>query len=119
MFQIDPSARIPIYEQIINNVIKMASLGVLKPGDKLPPVRILAQDLGINPNTAAKAYRDLENKGYIYSTVGRGSFLSEQATQNFAQKQMAVDKFTEACREAVTYGATKEELVAIITKITG
>ncbi len=119
MFQIDPSSRIPIYEQIINNVIKMASLGVLKPGDKLPPVRILASDLGINPNTAAKAYRDLEAKGYIYSTVGRGSFLSEQATQNFAQKQLAVEKFTDACREAVTFGTTSEELIAIIKKITG
>ena len=119
MFQIDPSTRIPIYEQIINNVIKMASLGVLKPGDKLPPVRILASELGINPNTAAKAYRDLEAKGYIYSTVGRGSFLSEQATQNFAQKELAVDKFKAAAREGVTYASTRDELVAIIDKIIG
>ena len=74
MFQIDPSTRIPIYEQIINNVIKMASLGVLKPGDKLPPVRILASELGINPNTAAKAYRPRGKGIYIFHRRQRQLF---------------------------------------------
>ena len=73
MFQIDFSARIPIYEQLYYNVIKLASAGVIKPGDKLPPVRVIAAELGINPNTAAKAYRELEQDGYIFSSVGRGS----------------------------------------------
>ena len=64
MFQIDFASRVPIYEQLVQNIIKLASAGVIKSGDKLPPVRTLASQLGINPNTAAKAYGILESEGY-------------------------------------------------------
>ena len=117
MFQIDPSSQHPIYEQIINNVIKLASLGVLKPGDRLPPVRVLASQLGINPNTVAKAYRELDAQGYLCSTVGRGSFLSEKANQSSAQKDLAIKQFSGACREAVSLGATKEELIKELERV--
>ena len=83
MFQIDFASRVPIYEQLCTNIIKLASAGVFKSGDKLPPVRILASQLGINPNTVAKAYRELESQGYIFSTVGRGSFLTDKLTENW------------------------------------
>lgn len=56
MIQIDLTSRVPIYEQICTNIIRLASAGVLKPGDKLLPVRSLVSELGINPNTVAKAY---------------------------------------------------------------
>ena len=62
MIQIDLTSRVPIYEQICTNIIRLASAGVLKPGDKLLPVRSLASELGINPNTVAKAYKLLENE---------------------------------------------------------
>lgn len=65
MIQIDLTSRVPIYEQICTNIIRLASAGVLNPGDKLLPVRSLASELGINPNTVAKAYKLLENDGYI------------------------------------------------------
>ena len=67
MIQIDLTSRVPIYEQICTNIIRLASAGVLNPGDKLLPVRSLASELGINPNTVAKAYKLLENDGYIVS----------------------------------------------------
>ena len=85
MFQINPASRIPLYEQIYNNIIKLASAGVMNPKDKLPAVRTLATQLGINPNTVAKAYRQLENDGYIYSTVGVGSFLSDKLSKGSAR----------------------------------
>ncbi|MBR1481385.1 MAG: GntR family transcriptional regulator [Ruminococcus sp.] len=117
MFQIDFAAREPIYEQLYNDVIKLAASGVIKPGDKLPPVRVVAADLGINPNTAAKAYRELENEGYIYSSVGRGSFLTDKLSENSAQKRLITDAFRNAVMEANAFGAEKEELLRILEEV--
>lgn len=114
MFQIDFASRVPIYEQLCTNIIKLASAGVFKSGDKLPPVRILASQLGINPNTVAKAYRELESQGYIFSTVGRGSFLTDKLTENCAQKMLAIDNFKEATKNAYLFGVSKEEMTKII-----
>lgn len=114
MFQIDFASRVPIYEQLCTNIIKLASAGVFKSGDKLPPVRILASQLGINPNTVAKAYRELESQGYIFSTVGRGSFLTDKLTENCAQKMLAIDNFKEATKNAYLFGVSKEEMTEII-----
>ncbi|MDD6988963.1 GntR family transcriptional regulator [Ruminococcus sp.] len=114
MFQIDFASRVPIYEQLCTNIIKLASAGVFKSGDKLPPVRILASQLGINPNTVAKAYRELESQGYIFSTVGRGSFLTDKLTENCAQKMLAIDNFKAATKNAYLFGVSKEEMTEII-----
>ena len=114
MFQIDFSAREPIYEQLMTSVIKLAAAGVLQPGDKLPPVRVIAAELGINPNTAAKAYRALENQGYIFSSVGRGSFLTDKLAKDSAQKRLMLDAFRTACLDACTIGADKAEHAAIL-----
>lgn len=114
MFQIDFASRVPIYEQLCTNIIKLASAGVFKSGDKLPPVRILASQLGINPNTVAKAYRELESQGYIFSTVGRGSFLTDKLTENCARKMLALDNFKEATKNACLFGVSKEEMTEII-----
>ncbi len=114
MFQIDFASRVPIYEQLCTNIIKLASAGVIRSGDKLPPVRILASQLGINPNTVAKAYRQLENDGYIFSTVGRGSFLTDKLSENSAQKMLAYNKFKEATKNAYLFGISKEEILQII-----
>lgn len=116
MFQIDFAARVPIYEQLYNNVIKLASAGVIKPGDKLPPVRIIAEQLGINPNTAAKAYRELENDGYIYSSVGRGSYLTDKLSENSAHKHLALEAFKKAAADANRFGVPKETLLEEIEK---
>lgn len=114
MFQIDFASRIPIYEQLVTNIIKLASAGVIKSGDKLPPVRILASQLGVNPNTVAKAYRVLESYGYIFSTVGRGSFLTDKLSESSAQKMMALDEFKKAVEKANLFGISKDELFNII-----
>ena len=64
MFQINTASGVPIYEQLIHNVTRLTDSGVLKPHDRLPSVRSLAVELGINPNTVAKAYRELETRGF-------------------------------------------------------
>ncbi|MCQ2514881.1 MAG: GntR family transcriptional regulator [Ruminococcus sp.] len=116
MFQIDFASRVPIYEQIVDSVIKLSSAGVLRAGDKIPPVRTLAAQLGINPNTVAKAYRILEEKGYIYSTVGRGSFVSENLDEKTAKKFVALNDFRSAVLKAKMFGATISELYSISKK---
>ena len=117
MFQIDFSSRTPIYEQLYYNVIKLASAGVIKPGDKLPPVRVIAAQLGINPNTAAKAYRELEQDGYIFSSVGRGSYLTDKLDEHSAQKAMVINEFKTAAKNAVNFGADKEKLIEIVEEM--
>lgn len=114
MFQVDFSSRTPIYEQLCYNVIKLASAGVIKPGDRLPPVRTVAAQLGINPNTAAKAYRELEQNGYIYCSVGRGTYLTDKLDEHSAQKAMILNEFTEAAKNAAAFGADKNALLQIV-----
>lgn len=116
MLQVNFASRVPIYEQIVRGFISLASAGVMKSGDKLPPVRTLAEELGINPNTVAKAYRELEKDGYIYSSVGRGSFLTDKL-EDSAQKMLVLDKFEKTTSEAHMYGAKREELIEIIDSI--
>ena len=90
MFSVDFMARKPLYEQIYLSTVNLISHGVLAPNEKLPPIRSVASELGINPNTVTKAYQMLEKDGYIYSTVGRGSFVSPN-----------VDKFEEKKKNAL------------------
>ena len=77
MFTIDYKSRVPLYQQIVDNVEKLTLRGLLLPEQQLPSVRALAVELSINPNTIAKAYGELEAKGLIYSLPGRGSFVAE------------------------------------------
>ena len=114
MFTIDLTSRKPIYEQLYNNVVRLISAGVLKPDDKLPPVRMLATELSVNPNTVSKAYKLLEADGYICSAVGKGSFVSPDLSVQNAEKQLALEKVDAKVKSAVALGATKEELLAII-----
>lgn len=117
MFQLDLAARVPIYDQIINNVIKLTENGVLKPHDKLPAVRTLAVQLGINPNTVAKAYKQLEALGYTYSVAGKGSFVNERPTGLTDAQCEAVKQFKTATRLACREHVPKQRLLEEIEKL--
>lgn len=114
MFTLNFQSREPIYEQLYNNVVRLASLGVLQPEEQLPPVRSLATQLGVNTNTVSKAYQLLERDGIIYSAVGRGSFVSSGVTAASLQRATALDELTKAIRKACDIGITKEELKRVI-----
>ena len=77
MFLINLQGKDSIYEQIRSQIEKFIKSGILKPDDKLPSVRSLAEDLGINPNTVMKAYQELEKNGYIYTVNKKGVFVSK------------------------------------------
>lgn len=81
MIYIDYRDKRPIYEQIVEQIERLASSGGLHPGEKLPSVRKLAMTLSINPNTIAKAYTLLEERGILYSRPGMGNFITEDLEQ--------------------------------------
>ncbi len=78
-FQVESGARAPIYAQIVAQVEQAIARGELRVGDRLPPVRRLAEELVVNPNTVAKAYRQMERDGLVVTRTGAGTFVSDPA----------------------------------------
>src|SRR6185369_15189276 len=75
----NPSSGVPIYLQLMEQVKHAIETGALRPGDQLPGIRPLAEELVINPNTVAKVYRELEHEGVIELRHGAGAFVSPNA----------------------------------------
>jgi GntR family transcriptional regulator len=76
LFRSNPSSGVPIYLQLMEQVKHAVETGALRPGEQLPGIRPLAEELVINPNTVAKAYRELEHDGVIELRHGAGAFVS-------------------------------------------
>jgi GntR family transcriptional regulator len=76
LFRPNPASGVPIYLQLMEQVKHAIETGALRPGEQLPGIRPLAEDLVINPNTVAKAYRELEHEGIIELRHGAGAFVS-------------------------------------------
>ena len=70
----------PVYRQIVYQIKHLIAVGRLAPDDELPPVRVLAQQLVINPNTVARAYRELEHEGIVYKRRGAGTYVSSEGS---------------------------------------
>ncbi|WP_261129272.1 GntR family transcriptional regulator [Bacillus sp. Marseille-Q3570] len=118
MFDLDVRSRKPIYEQLVDKFKVLIINDVMKTDEQLPSVRVLAQQLTINPNTIQKAYRELESQGYIYSIKGKGSFVSETEHAVNSEKLAKVKTaFKELVSEALYLGMTAEELQKYITEI--
>src|ERR671936_760610 len=79
LFRPSPSSGVPIYLQLMQQIRHGIETGALRPGDQLPGIRPLAEELVINPNTVAKAYRELEHEGIIELRHGAGAFVSANA----------------------------------------
>jgi GntR family transcriptional regulator len=77
-FQLDLASGVPVYRQIIDQVLGGLAAGVLESGAQLPTVRQVAVDLTINPNTVSRAYRELEIRGVLETQQGTGTFISRQ-----------------------------------------
>lgn len=75
----NPSSGVPIYLQLMEQVKHAIETGALRPGEQLPSIRPLAEELVMNPNTVAKAYRELEHEGVIELRQGAGAFVSNKA----------------------------------------
>jgi GntR family transcriptional regulator len=84
--QLDFHSGLPIYTQIVNQVQSQLANGILKPGDQLPTVRALAQELRVNFNTVARAYRILDEARIISTQQGRGTYITEILLPYVAEK---------------------------------
>ena len=77
-FRLDLASGMPVYRQIIDQVLGGIAAGTLEPGAQLPTVRQVAVDLAINPNTVSRAYRELEIRGVLETQQGTGTFVGRQ-----------------------------------------
>ena len=98
----------PIYAQIMDGLRQQIAAGVLQPGDKLPSVRELATELAINPNTIQRAYRELEQSGFIATVAGKGCFVCAAPTDPNAELLESFDRIADALLSA---GMTRKELI--------
>ena len=101
----------PIYEQVKDGIRKLAYSGMLGPDDKLPSVRELAMKLAINPNTISRAYKELEQEGFIYTVTGRGTFINQEFDLNDSRKEELWQQFDKAAKELLGLSVTTQELV--------
>ena len=100
----------PIYTQICDGIRQQILTGVLRQGDKLPSVRDLATQLTINPNTIQRAYRELEQQGWIASVAGKGCFVSGANTGWDRERQMLTQEFDKLVEQLLALGMTRQEL---------
>jgi GntR family transcriptional regulator len=113
---VDPRSGVPIYLQIIEQIKRSVALGVLEGGEQLPTVKQLAIDLTVNPNTVARAYRELERDRVIETAPGRGSFVRTDGvaqSPKVAAADVARDAFNVALREAKSVGLSLEDVRGI------
>ena len=78
VFRLDTHSGVPPYLQLVQQVRQAVLLGFLRPGDRLPLIREVVEDLAINPNTVAKAYRQMEQENLVTGRPGQGTFVDEQ-----------------------------------------
>jgi len=79
VIRVDATSYVPIYEQIKRGIVRLVATRRLKVGEPLPSIRDLAAEIIVNPNTVARAYRELEQDGVVSTQKGRGSFIAERA----------------------------------------
>ena len=104
----------PIYIQIIDSFRRQIRGGILQEGDKLPSVRELAAELAINPNTIQRAYRDLEQQGWIATVSGKGCFVCDKTPAR--ERQPLLTQFDQAAAALLDLGMTRQELIARLEK---
>ena len=112
-FGLDLHSGVPVYRQIIDQVVGGIAASALAGGDQLPTVRQLAVDLAINPNTVIRAYRELEIRGVLETQQGTGTFVSHQTVQrDGTERQRRLNQLAgEIAARAGSEGFTVEELI--------
>ena len=116
MFSVSVSNREPIYTQLEKNIIRYINLGVYEKNSMLPSVRALACELGINPNTVSKAYKNLEANGVVYTVAGKGVFVKGDSMLTNIHK-MAADEIKNVLKDAKNPGVEKTEVISIINEV--
>jgi len=116
-FHLDPRSGVATYLQIVQQVKEALRLGTIAVGDQLPTVREVVADLAINPNTVAKAYRDLEREGLVVARQGRGTFVAATlgpttSLRHYDALRVELERWLEAAHDA---GLDEESIRALIS----
>jgi len=116
-FHLDPQSGVATYLQIVRQVKDALRLGTLDVGDQLPTVREVVADLAVNPNTVAKAYRDLEREGLVIAQQGRGTFIASTLAhasllEYHAELRQELERWLESASRA---GLDEESIRALIS----
>ena len=104
----------PIYEQVKEGFRQLILSGALAADEKMPSVRELAAGLAINPNTIQRAYRELEQEGYICSVPGRGSFVLERSGAAAVRRKELLAKLEELVKQLRMLGMSEDEILHYI-----
>ncbi len=112
MIKIEAASFVPIYEQIKKEIKRNISLVIFKAHESLPSIRDLASELIINPNTVARAYRELEKEGFIYTKKGKGCYVSDISSSLIKKERMEILNkiFDEAIRETKDFNLELNEI---------
>jgi GntR family transcriptional regulator len=117
-FRLDARSGVPTYLQLVNQVRQAILLGYLQPGDQLPTVRQVAADLTINPNTVAKAYRELEREGLAAARSGQGTFIQTTTASadpaTYARLRRVLRRWV---HEAHAAGLDHERVAAVMASV--
>ncbi|GAA4831522.1 GntR family transcriptional regulator [Luteimicrobium xylanilyticum] len=109
--EVDPSSSTPPFEQLRGQVVAHVEAGRLAPGDKLPPIRGLAADLGLAAGTVARAYRELEADGVVVTRRRAGTVVADSAVAVTTRVRRAADDLAAVAREAGLDDAAVVEMV--------
>lgn len=113
---IDNTSKTPIYEQIVNQIKESIMNGTLNEGDALPSMRQLAKDLKVSVITTKRAYEELENDGFTYSVVGKGSFVKEQNIEQIRERRLKMleEMIEDVIHNSKSMNLSKNELLELI-----
>lgn len=116
--QINFKSGMPIYLQIVDQVKAAASSGTLRPGEALPSIRPLAEELRVNRNTIAKAYSELESQGVIETLPGRGCFVKENHSglRKEIRRKLLIDEIDRAVVQAHHLQVPRTEFVKLVNE---
>ena len=117
MILLDYRDKRPIYEQIVEKLEQLIASGGLEADSKMPSVRGLGVELGVNPNTIQRAYNQLEQEGYIYTVSGRGSFVAPESEWRDDKKKKLLADLRELALRARIAGLSEEELIHELEEI--
>jgi GntR family transcriptional regulator len=113
---ISPNDGLPIYLQIVNQVKYLVASGRLAPGDELPAIRVLAERLVVNPNTVARAYRELEIAGVVEKRRTAGTFVSDAGSRLARRERLKiiVERIDALLAEARQLGVDTDEVIDLV-----
>ncbi len=115
MIQLDLKDPTPLYEQIKDKIKELIISGAIKPDNKIPSVRELAQTLTINPNTIQKAYKDLEAEGSIYSVKGKGNFIAQLDKSSIESRRNELfAQLTKTTQELIYLLTSEQSVIDVI-----